>query len=129
MRRPSTCSSRRKTLDFVDFSVDNQSNVRTITPVMSDLADVEVNGSNLADAIAARDLLDAKITVAVGVFDASGEWELDGAVSCTQWLRANAGMRGAEAGAIVKRARKLRSLPTFAEAWLHGRSPRRTSTP
>ena len=87
---------------------------------MSDLADVEVNGSNLADAIAARDLLDAKITVAVGVFDASGEWELDGAVSCTQWLRANAGMRGAEAGAIVKRARKLRSLATFAEAWLDG---------
>jgi hypothetical protein len=53
----------------------------------------------------------ARLTRAVGEFDASGGWELDGATSMTAWLRFHARQSGATAGGFVGQARRLRSLP------------------
>ena len=96
--------------------------------MLSDLAEAiertEIDGSDLAGALALRDRLDAKITLAVAAFDAGGDWAADGCVNATQWLRANAGMRAGDAAGLVKRANKLRRLPVTAQAWLHGRLSR-----
>lgn len=80
----------------------------------------DIDAGDVAHALWLRDRLDAKITLAVGQLDASGMWAFDGAASPTQWLRANGGLRGAEAGGLVKRANKLRALPVITRAWLNG---------
>ncbi len=43
-------------------------------------------GGELREVLRLRDLLDARIAEAIGEFDASGLWELDGATSMTGWL-------------------------------------------
>src|SRR5947207_717423 len=81
---------------------------------------IPAEGSAVAQIIALRDRLDAKITEAVGVFDAEGLWALDAAVSMTGWLKARAGMNAGRAHAMTALAHKLGQLPALTAAWQAG---------
>lgn len=82
--------------------------------------EVPVDGPGLTDALACYDRYTAKLTVAVGVFDASGEWEFDSATSAIAWLRVR-GFTASGAAQMVQLGGKLHQLPTVAAAWIHGR--------
>jgi hypothetical protein len=74
----------------------------------------------ITEALALRDRLDAKITDAVGAFDAAELWDLDSATSMTAWLRQRGAMTKREAARMTGRAKKLQSLPVTVAAWQAG---------
>lgn len=82
--------------------------------------EVPIDGNALAEALKLGDLLNAKLSTAVGAFDAEALWELDGATSMTAWLRHNAGMTASNAKTVTSTAKKLRTLPLTAEGWSGG---------
>ena len=94
--------------------------------MLSDLADaveeldLQPDGETIAMAIRLRDVLDAKISSAVGTYDATALYGIDGAVSAAGWLKQSCGMSGAAAGSLVKIARRLRQLDVTRAAWLAG---------
>ena len=67
-----------------------------------------------------RSQIDAYVTASVGEFDTWGEYGLDGARSAASWIAKAGNLPLAEAGRLVRRARNLRQLPEFAEAWKEG---------
>jgi len=64
--------------------------------------------------------LDAFVTKAAAVFDASGHWESDGAANAAAWLVARCRLPKAQARRTVRRARALRRLPACTQAWAQG---------
>jgi len=64
--------------------------------------------------------LEALITRATGRFDASRDWEPDGAQTAASWLAWKCGLPRTVARGQVSLARKLRHLPVCEEAWLDG---------
>ena len=64
--------------------------------------------------------LDAFVTKVTAVFDASGNWEPDGAANATSWLVARCRLPKAQARRTVRRARALRHLPGCTRAWAQG---------
>ena len=75
----------------------------------------------LVEGFALLSKLEAKLTAAVGDFDAAQKWCLDGDTSMTAWLRRHADLTSADASWFAKAGRQLRSLPVTAAAWLAGR--------
>jgi hypothetical protein len=82
--------------------------------------DVPVDGGAIVEVLALRDRLDARISAALGEFDAAGLWELDGAVSLTSWLKSRGRMTARDASVTARRAERLRRLPVTREAWADG---------
>ncbi|HVV36861.1 MAG TPA: DUF222 domain-containing protein [Acidimicrobiales bacterium] len=76
--------------------------------------------AELAEAVAEHDRFTARLTMAVGAFDASREWDAPGYVSAAEWLREQ-GYTRADAAWMVSAAKKLRCWPLVAAAWLDGR--------
>lgn len=83
--------------------------------------EVGTDAHSLRDALAASDRLNAKIAVALGTFEASGEWEIEGATSLTSWLREHADLPAGQATWLARCGRRMRDLPVTAQAWLSGR--------
>src|SRR3954454_14941838 len=82
-----------------------------------DNLDIPVTGAALAEVIAVRDRLDARIAEAAGAFDADCLWALDGAVSMAGWLKAHGGMSGGRAAGLSTVAQRLHDLPVTLAAW------------
>ncbi len=64
--------------------------------------------------------LEAVATRATAAFDASREWEADGAASASSWLAATCHLPQASARRCVRLGRGLRHLPVAEQAWLSG---------
>lgn len=58
--------------------------------------------------------------MAVAGFDAHQLWDLDGDTSQTAWLCRNGGMTSRDATVVARTARRSRSAPVTAGAWLDG---------
>jgi hypothetical protein len=84
-----------------------------------DAFEVPVSGPSLTATLAVHDRFMARMTVAVGAFDASGDWELEGCRSAIGWLR-DRGFTHRDAAEMVKLAGKLRRMPVTAAAWCDG---------
>jgi hypothetical protein len=82
--------------------------------------DIPAGGDALVEAFALLDRLEAKVSEAVGAFDASEGYGVDGAASAQAWVRHFTKRAPREASACVRRARRLRSLPCTAAAWAEG---------
>ncbi|HVA09006.1 MAG TPA: DUF222 domain-containing protein [Acidimicrobiales bacterium] len=67
-----------------------------------------------------RTKLEALATRALGAFDTSGEWSLDGARGAGPWLSTKCHLPRAQARRMVRRARMLHHLPECADAWSQG---------
>jgi hypothetical protein len=92
--------------------------------MLSDLAEaitglnIPVHGESIAQALALRDMLDARIAVAVGEYDHQGLAIVEGATSTTGFVK----QCGApNAVSLVKTAKRVRSLPAVTAAWLDNR--------
>lgn len=83
--------------------------------------EVPADGDAIAAALGLLDRLAAKVSAAIGAFDAQGTWALDGATSATAWLRHRAGLTSAAAASAVRMASRLHDLPVTRNAWLEGR--------
>ncbi len=81
---------------------------------------LRVDGDALAEALALYDELGARLTEALGAFDAAELWELDGATSLTGWLAERARLSRRRAAGWALQARKLTSLPVTLQAYLEG---------
>lgn len=82
--------------------------------------DIPPVGDAVAEVLELIDRLTAKVSAAVGEFDAEGGWALEGATSAVAWLRHRAGMTSSTANNTVRTARSLRQLPVTAAAWRDG---------
>lgn len=85
-----------------------------------DAVEIAPDGESIALAIRIRDVLDAKISQAVGIYDVRMLCHADGAVSTAGWLKSAARMSGPAAALLTKTARRLRELPVTRAAWLDG---------
>lgn len=94
--------------------------LETLAAAIADL-DIPVEGESLAEAIALRDRLDARIAEAVGTFEVTGWWAVDASASMVAWLRAHARMTRRSAQRLRSLAARLRSLPVCAQAYADGR--------
>jgi hypothetical protein len=87
---------------------------------------VEVDPSLLADPAAVVDLhrelarLEAVVTRAAAAFDASKEWQVDGAQTAGQWIATRCHLPRGTARRRVGLGRQLRHLPVCEAAWLDG---------
>jgi hypothetical protein len=81
---------------------------------------IPLDGDALAEALALRDRLDARIAQAVAEFDRHQLWDMEGATSLTAWLVDRAGMTRRGATHNAARARRLDRLPVTSEAWRRG---------
>jgi hypothetical protein len=75
----------------------------------------------LAELIALRDRLDARITAAVGEFDSAELWDVDGSTSMAAWLRRHTSMTPGDAKRTAVTASRVRRCPALQEAWSGGR--------
>jgi hypothetical protein len=66
-------------------------------------------------------MLEAKVSAAVGAFDAAELYDVDGATSMTAWLRDRAEMSRREAGRSVTVAKRMYRLAVTSQAWAAGR--------
>src|SRR3954451_1290368 len=82
--------------------------------------DVDTLSSELPEAFALLDRLQAKLTMAAGAFDREKRWELDAAGSMTSWLRGFAGRAHVDAPKTRSTARRLHDLPVTSTAWMDG---------
>ena len=85
-----------------------------------EMLDIPMDGSALARVIALADRLQARITAAIGEFDAACLWDVVGEGSMRGWLKAHAGFGHAAAVRTVHTASRLRRLPVTAAAWRDG---------
>ena len=101
------------------------SDSRTIEHMLDRLAEavseleIPVDSTALRTAIALCDRLTAKITAAVGEFDAAGLWDVDCAPSMKSWLR-DEGMPSADAHRTVLYGKRMRQLPVTSLLWQAG---------
>jgi hypothetical protein len=92
--------------------------------MMSNLAEaitgleIPVHGESIAEALALRDQLDARIAVAIGQYDHQGLAVVEGATSTTGFVKQ---CGAANPVSLVKNARLLRDLPVVSDAWRDGR--------
>jgi hypothetical protein len=82
--------------------------------------DIPLDREALVEVLALRDRLDARTVAAVGEFDASGLWDVEGATSMTAWLRAVGSMTTRSAARLAATAARLRRLPLCAAAYGDG---------
>ena len=85
-----------------------------------DELEISVDEQELLAALALRDRLSARVTLAVGEFDRADLWDIDGSVSMTAWLRVHAGMTQTDAMRLASSGRRLADCPQTAEAWVTG---------
>jgi hypothetical protein len=82
--------------------------------------DIPPEGDAIAEALALRSALDARIARAVAAFDATRLWDLDAATSAIAWLRDHGGLSRRVAARTASMARRVAALPVTAGAWADG---------
>ncbi len=82
--------------------------------------ELPINDAALTRALELRSRFDAALVAALGTFDGTQMWDMDGSSSMTAWLRSR-GMVAPDAGWFASAAKRLRSLPVLRAAWSEGR--------
>jgi len=82
--------------------------------------EIPVDGAALVEVARLLDRLEAKLSAALGAFDAAELWDIDGATSLAAWLRDRGGMARRVAAKRATVARQLNRLPATASAWAEG---------
>ncbi|QYG95088.1 DUF222 domain-containing protein [Iamia sp. SCSIO 61187] len=83
--------------------------------------DIPVDGDALEEALFLRDRLDAKISQAVGSFEATNEHDTaEGCPTMATWLRVKGRTTAHDAQRMAKTAGRLGHLPSLQTAWLDG---------
>jgi cytochrome c553 len=93
--------------------------LETLREAIEDL-EIVPSSDELADALALRSRLDAKISAAVAHFDAFGLWGFDYSTSMVAWLRTFGHMTSRDAARTASIAKRLRMLPVTRAAWADG---------
>jgi 5-methylcytosine-specific restriction protein A len=81
---------------------------------------IPLDRAAIVEALALADRWRAKVSEAIGAFDAAELWELDAATSMSAWLQQEARMTRGAATTTAQTAAVLRDLPVTAAAWQAG---------
>jgi hypothetical protein len=107
--------------------LEKQSNACTLGFVFDELREAieEVEPAaderELAELLALRDRLDARIAERVDEVDRAELWRGDGSPSMTSWLKRHAGMTGKRARDCTRAGRLVGRCPAVRDAWRSGR--------
>lgn len=82
--------------------------------------EIPVDRPALVEVLRLADQLDAKISEAVGEFDARQLWRFDNTRSMVAWLMRRGRLAEAEARQVSSTAARLRGFPLTRRAWLDG---------
>ena len=85
-----------------------------------EITEIPLDGRALTEILRILDRLDAKVSEAVGEFDARQLWQIDMSPSLVDWLTHHARMTDAEARALAVVSLRLRSCPLTRDSWWHG---------
>lgn len=85
-----------------------------------DSLEIGIDSASLLEALKLRDQLEARICEAVGEYEATDLWDVQGRTSMTGWLQHAARMTGGDAHRMVQTARRLRQFPVTNAAWEAG---------
>ena len=85
-----------------------------------DTVEIPLEREAIVSAIGLRDRWDAKISTAIGEYQALGLHEVDGSVTVGSWLRHWAKLDSVAATRCARRAAKLHQLPVLREAFCAG---------
>ena len=88
---------------------------------------IAIDGDEIAEVLALRDRLDAKLSEALAAFDRAELWDLDSATSLTAWLRDRGKPTEKQAASTARVARRLRELPVTSPGTAAGPPPSPTS--
>ncbi|MGI8662344.1 MAG: DUF222 domain-containing protein [Acidimicrobiales bacterium] len=83
-------------------------------------ATIAPDSDELTEVLALCDLLDARVSAALGEFDSAGLWDLDGRVSLRDWIRVHARTTTLAAAQRARVATRVRDLPGTAAGWESG---------
>jgi hypothetical protein len=92
----------------------------TVLAEAVDDLEIPADGDTICDVLALIDQLNAKVTQAVGRFDAEAGWAFDACTSMTAWLKYRARLSAGAAASMVRTAHRLADLPVTSAAWVHG---------
>src|SRR6266540_2561369 len=85
-----------------------------------DQLDIPVDSAALTRCFELYDRFTAKLTAAVGEFNAAEGWRDSGSTSMTAWLRHHCRRSGRDAASFHRTARRLRDLPATSSAYGDG---------
>ncbi len=85
-----------------------------------DEMEIPVDRPALVEVLRLADTLEAKISEAVGEFDARQAWRLDDTRSMVAWLMRRGRLAEVEARQVSSTAARLRGFPLTRRAWLDG---------
>ncbi|MGI8662469.1 MAG: hypothetical protein ACR2LQ_04550 [Acidimicrobiales bacterium] len=83
-------------------------------------ATISPDSDELTEVLALCDLLDARVSWALGEFDSAGLWDLDGRVSLRDWIRVHARSTSLAAAQRARVATRVRDLPGTGAGWESG---------
>src|SRR4051812_19897456 len=91
-----------------------------LVPALDVPADPAALGDEIARTAAHLDAATHRLLTCIRQFDASGEWERQGALSCAHWLSWRIGLDAGAAREKVRVARALGSLPHISDGLRRG---------
>ena len=95
----------------------------TVVQLEKDIKALELDhldGPQLIELANCVNILTAKLTTAVAVFDADGSYGHDHAPSMAAWLAAHTQLTSKAANSMCRQGRLLRTLPVTTQAWVTG---------
>ena len=102
----------------------------TVVRLEKDIKALELDhldGPQLIELANCVNILTAKLTTAVAVFDADGSYGHDHAPSMAAWLAAHTQLTSKAANSMCRQGRLLRTLPATTQAWVTGQTQPGTS--
>ena len=98
--------------------------IEALTQAIDDLLAEGVEGhcdaTSLKELMCQHSRLESVVSSAVGAYDTSGDWAIDGARTAQAWLARSCRLPKATARRLVRRGRQLRHLPVVAQAFEDG---------
>ena len=91
-----------------------------IDDLLAEGAEGHCDATSLKELVCQHSRLESVVSSAVGAYDTSGDWAIDGARTAQAWLARSCRLPKATARRLVRRGRQLRHLPVVAQAFEDG---------
>ena len=93
---------------------------QAIDDLLAEGAEGHCDATSLKELVCQHSRLESVVSSAVGAYDTSGDWAIDGARTAQAWLARSCRLPKATARRLVRRGRQLRHLPVVAQAFEDG---------
>ncbi len=105
---------------FDGFVTGIEALTQAIDDLLAEGAEGHCDATSLKELVCQHSRLESVVSSAVGAYDTSGDWAIDGARTAQAWLARSCRLPKATARRLVRRGRQLRHLPVVAQAFEDG---------